>query len=86
MNFVFLFVLFSILNLNSAKIIVPSYIDNLSDSEFSIGYETDVNSYGWVGWGDFPKCDRYITPSSVRKNQKINLYGIKSGKKYCYTV
>ncbi len=86
MSFVFLSILFSILNLNSARIIVPSYIDNLSDSEFSIGYETDINSYGWVGWGDFPKCDRYITPTSIKKNQKINLYGIKSGKKYCYTV
>jgi len=73
-------------NIYSANITLGPYIDNLSNSQTSIVYETDVPSPAWLGWGDWPKCDRYITPLPVKKRQRINIYGIKPGKKYCYNL
>jgi len=84
-NFFLIFCLF-IPNSYAVSIVKGPYIDNLSDSELAIRYVLDSQSLSWLGWGEFPKCDRYVIPMVPRVNNSVNVYGIRPGKKYCYNV
>jgi len=81
-----MFILFLLSSVIFSGIINGPYIDNLSNNSAFLRFTTDKPTISWFGWGEFPKCDKYITFLPFKKDHTINLYGLKSDTKYCYSI
>jgi len=69
-----------------AGIVNGPYIDNLSKDTLSLRFNTDDITVAWFSWGEYPKCDKYLTVLVPKKDHTVNLYGLKPSTKYCYNI
>ncbi|MEF3279577.1 MAG: metallophosphoesterase [Elusimicrobiota bacterium] len=81
-----LFLIFLVSHLKSATIVRGPYLDYLSSNSATIRYSVDSPEITWFSWGEFPKCNKYLTVTTPKKNQYVNIYGLKIAKKYCYMI
>jgi len=81
-----MFIYFLISTILSASIINGPYIDNISKDSACFRFTIEESTISWFGWGEDPKCDKYITPLLPKKDQVVDIYGLKSGVKYCYSI
>ncbi|PKM98290.1 MAG: hypothetical protein CVU79_04070 [Elusimicrobia bacterium HGW-Elusimicrobia-3] len=62
------------------------YLENMTRDMVTVRFRVDAASQAWLSYGAAPDCERFLTPTTAVKEQKVPLFGLLPDTTHCYRL